>query len=397
MRFGNSSLLSPREAFMLGLASPRTFANALHDKLFGLNGIPFPRRIMLHLANRCNFACPMCSIGVARADRQMDYRGDMPFEVVEKTINESAPHGTYVELLGGEPTLYGRLGETIELLTRKRLLSYIVTNGFTLKKRAREMVDAGLKVVMISLDGWDEESSYKRGEVPGSFQAIADGIEEIKKCRGNRTFPIVRIGSVVTKANYHSFDKIADAVYAMGVRRWCIQNYYFITDAAMADHHRFRLETGVGDHVVGHHISGSSSYFNREEVGALKDSMARIHRNLDGPMRDLRVDFDWSLDLDRYYSPQPPSVKSSCAMPFNRVDVFPDGRIAICADGYTLGNVLEGGIQAAWNGEKMRHFREVLKKHRVMPMCFRCCGFMNGLKFDDSDVPQQEPATISAA
>ena len=144
MRLGNSALLSFREAVSLGLASPRCLANALHDKLFGLNRIDFPRRIVLHLANRCNFACPMCSIGVARAERQKDFRGDTPFDIVEKTIGEAGRHGTYVELLGGEPTLYSKLGETIALLSRHRLLSYITTNGFTLKKRAPEMVDAGL-------------------------------------------------------------------------------------------------------------------------------------------------------------------------------------------------------------------------------------------------------------
>jgi sulfatase maturation enzyme AslB (radical SAM superfamily) len=107
-RLGNSSLLSIKEALYLGAASPHCFANALYDKVFGLKDLDFPRRIILHLANRCNFACPMCSIGVARADRQKDYVGDTPFEIVQKAIEEAGQHGTYVELLGGEPTLYSK-------------------------------------------------------------------------------------------------------------------------------------------------------------------------------------------------------------------------------------------------------------------------------------------------
>ena len=396
-RLGNSSLLSIKEALYLGAASPHCFANALYDKVFGLKDLDFPRRIILHLANRCNFACPMCSIGVARADRQKDYVGDTPFEIVQKAIEEAGQHGTYVELLGGEPTLYSKLGPTIELLTKNRLLSYIVTNGFTLKKRAAEMVEAGLKVVLISLDGWDEESSYKRGEVPGSFDAIRNGIAELQRLRGRKMFPIIRIGSVITKVNYHSLDKIADAVYAMGVRRWGIQNYFFMTDAAMAEHHRFKHEHGVGDQVMAHHIPGVDSYLNREEVAGLKESLARVRKKLDGPMRDLRVEFDWNLDLDKYYSAQPPSRSSYCAMPYNRVDVFPDGRIAICGDGHTLGNIKDGTIRSAWGGGALRDFRKVLKQHGAMPMCFRCCGFMGGLKFDEAYAPKSDLVTISGA
>src|SRR5437763_16133136 len=101
VRLGNSSLLSPYEALRLSLASPRCSLNTIQDRLFGTSAISFPRRIVLHLANRCNFACPMCSIGEARAERQKEHRGDAPWEVVERTIEEAGKHGCYVELLGG--------------------------------------------------------------------------------------------------------------------------------------------------------------------------------------------------------------------------------------------------------------------------------------------------------
>jgi MoaA/NifB/PqqE/SkfB family radical SAM enzyme len=340
----------------------------------------------------------MCSIGIARAERQKDFMGDTPFDIVEKTIAEAGRHGAYVELLGGEPTLYKKLGETIQLLTDHKLPSYITTNGFTLKKRAREMVAAGLKVLLISMDGWDEESSFKRGEVPGSFQAIADGIAEVKKERGRSMFPIIRIGSAITRVNYHSLDKIADAVYQMGVRRWSIQNYFFMTDSAMAEHRRFKLDFGVGDQVAAHHIAGEDSYLDREQVEQLRQALARTRQKLAGPMRDMRVDFNWDLDLNRYYSPQPPAVTSTCVLPTNRLDVYPDGRIAICLDGHTVGNIRTGTIREAWNGEQMRHFRQVLDEHRVMPMCFRCCGIMNDLKFDETytPTPKSSLVTISA-
>ena len=393
-RFGNSSLLSPYEAFRLSLASPRCSMNAVRDRIAGNGSIRFPRRILLHLANRCNFACPMCSIGVAREERQKEGRGDSPWEVVEKAITEAAKHGCYVELLGGEPSLYGRLFDTIALLTKYRLPSYIVTNGFNLKKRAHEVIEAGLKVLLVSMDGWDEESSYKRGLVPGSFEAIRAGIEEVNRLRRG-IFPILRISSVITKANYRDFDRIADAVYGMGVRRWMIQNYFFMNDDAMAAHHKMKAETGIGDQLMMHHIPDADAYFDRSEVRDLQASLARTREKLKRQYPDMRVDFNFDLDLNDYYSPRRPASSSKCSLPFHRVDVFPDGRIASCGDGHTLGNILSGSIYDAWNGPQRAELMALLRKERILPMCFRCCGIMPDLKFDDTSTPYPPAALRS--
>src|SRR5579863_7359289 len=386
LRIGNSSLLSPYEAFRLSLSSPRCSLNAIRDRVSRQKPLRFPRRIILHLANRCNFACPMCSIGAARAERQKEHRGDALWEVVEKTITEAAQYGCYVEFSSGEPTLYGRLSDTISLLTKYRLPSYITTNGFNLKKRARELVDSGLKVLLVSMDGWDEESSYQRGLVPGSFDAIREGIAEVNRIRRG-IFPIIRIGSAITKANYRDFDRIADAVYEMGVRRWLIQNYFFSTDDVMAAHRQMKAETGIGDQVMMHHIPNTDSYFDRSEILELQSSLARTREKLRTKFRDMRVDFNWDLDLNAYYSSRRPAKSSSCAMPFNRIDVFTDGKIGSCGDGHAIGNVMTGSIYEAWNGPERAALISLLDKERILPMCFRCCGIIPGLKFDETSTP----------
>jgi MoaA/NifB/PqqE/SkfB family radical SAM enzyme len=386
LRIGNSSLLSPYEAFRLSLSSPRCSLNAVRDRITGQKSLRFPRRIILHLANRCNFACPMCSIGVARAERQKEHRGDVLWDVVEKTITEAGKYGCYVELLGGEPTLYGRLPDTISLLTNFRLPSYITTNGFNLKKRAREITEAGLKVLLISMDGWDEKSSYERGLVPGSFEAIREGIAEVNRIRRG-LFPIVRIGSVITKANFRDFDRIADAVYEMGVRRWTIQNYFFMNDDAFAAHQQLKAETGIGDQLMMHHIPNAEAYFDRSEVLELQASLDRTREKLKTKYRDMRVDFNWDLDQSSYYSSRRPARSSSCALPFNRIDVYTDGKIASCGDGHAIGNVMTGSIYDAWNGPQRAELMALLGKERILPMCFRCCGIQSDLKFDETSAP----------
>jgi len=264
-----------------------------------------------------------------------------------------------------------------------------------LKQRAADLVNGGLKILLVSMDGWDEESQKKRGLVPNSFAAIVKGIAEVKRLRGRSPFPIIRINSVITKVNYHSVDKMAEAVYEMGARHWSLQNYYFMTDGAMDAHKAFKRETGIGDKVMQHHIPGADSYFDPGEVRTLKDALSRTRTLLSGRLRGMRVDFDWDLDLDKFYSPRPPSRASSCDMPFNRVDIHTDGRIAVCGDGHTIGNINDGTVGEAWDGEENKRFRGVLGKHKVMPMCFRCCGIVNSIKFDDSPAPRASLVNIA--
>ena len=208
-------------------------------------------------------------------------------------------------------------------------------------------------------------------------------------------FPIIRACSVVTKVNHHSMEKIGQALYDMGVRRWVIQNYAFITDGAMAAHRQMRAETGIGDQLMQHHVPGVDSYLTPIEVAEFRKSLQRIREMSKTRLGGMRIDFDWNLDLDAYYSSRRPALSSSCNLPFTRVDVFPDGRIATCGDAHTIGNILTGSIRDAWEGEEKERVLRLLARDRVLPMCFRCCGILNGLRFDETSAPYESLVQIS--
>jgi MoaA/NifB/PqqE/SkfB family radical SAM enzyme len=393
IRFGSAKLLNIDQAMALALQSPKVARNRVADIVFGNQRNSFPRNIVLHLANRCNMACPMCSIGQARADREDAYSGDMPFEIVQKAVTEAALHGAYIDLFGGEPTLYRQLADAIRLIRDHKCLSFITTNGLSLERKAKEFVGEKLNVLLISLDGWDEASQFKRGLVPGSFKKIIDGVAAINKEKGDSLFPIIRISTVITKENYQRLDDIAEVVYRMGVRDWSISNYFFISDAGIRAFEDFKSENMIGDKLMQNHVPGPIPYFDYNEVESLKSSLNRVKSLINGPMSDLRVSFDWDLDLHKYYSMQPPSRDSTCALPYQRVDIFPDGRISICGDGHTIGNIFTGTIKEAWAGDEMRRFREVYEREKVLPMCFRCCGIAGAagqLKFADGETGEAQ-------
>ncbi len=367
--------------------APKTALNAVHDLAFGQRNVSFPRRVQLLLTDRCNFACPMCSVGDAMKGR--GYR-DMDFELVERAVGESRKHGPMFELIGGEPTLYPRIEDAISLITKNDMLSFMVTNGLRLEKLAPTLVDAGLSVLQISLDGWDEESQFKRGLVPGSFAKIMDGIAAIRAARGKSSFPFIRIITTITKANFAHLDKIQKLLHDMNVEEWYLSNYYFVTGEVLNRHAQFREETGVGGkYVVGDPI-GQGGYFEADEVTQLQASLAKIREN--NERMGMRLSYHWSLDLKRYYSESVPGSKTSCTLPYTRVEVQTDGRVSTCIDGFTLGNIRENSIYDIWNGEKKDHLHSTLEQNWPMPMCFRCCGIADTITFDPVDSRTAAPS-----
>ena len=374
IKLSNSGLFSLSELAAVAALNPRVAFNVLRERFGSEHRAKYPYQFILMLTDRCNFACPMCAVGEARAERLDENKKDMAFEVVEKIIDEARQNGAIVQLFGGEPTLYGRLEDLLKLTKRNRVPCFITTNGLLLERKAEILVGGGLQVLHVSLDGWDDVSQKLRGNVPGSFDAIYRGLTCIRKLRGNAMFPIFRISTVITKENYHSLDRIGECVQELGVKEWVISNYFFITPAAVAAHESFCRKTGVSRRLAQHEI-GKDSYFDPAEVDALKDSLEKVRARCD--RAGIRVSYPWQTDLDAYYSPRMPSSASHCCFIGNRIEIYSDGRIGICGDGLTIGNVMTDTVRKAWNSKPMLDFLGHLKRHgSILPMCFRCCGIV---------------------
>lgn len=373
LKLGNSGLFSFPESVALAVLNPRVTLNVLHER-FGPKGrAAYPYQFVLMLTDRCNYACPMCAVGDARGERLGEHKQDMAFEVVEKLVAEAHDNGAIVQLFGGEPLLYGRLEDLLKLTKANRVPCFLTTNGLLLERQADILAAGGLQVLHVSLDGWDEPSQKLRGNVPGGFEAIRRGLARIGELRGDAMFPIFRISTVITKVNYHSLDLIGECVEEIGVKEWVISNYFFITPAAVAAHERFCRESGVARRFAQHEI-GTDAYFEPPELAELEQSLEKVRARC--RRAGIRLSYPWQTDLDAYYSPRMPSPDSHCSFVGNRIEVYADGRIGICGDGLTIGNVMTDTVREAWNSKPMLGFLGHLEKRGILPMCFRCCGIV---------------------
>ena len=377
-RFGQLTILAPLDSARLAVRFPLTALHMLRDCVAGSGATPFPRRLGLFLTNRCNFACPMCAVQDAR-NEGLARGGDLPFELLERVLAECSPYQPVVDLIGGEPLLYPQLIEAVSLASQCNVLAALTTNGLKLEDHAEDLVRAKLPLLQVSLDGWDEPSQVTRGLVKGSFDHIRRGVRAVQRAKGKRPFPMIRILTAITRVNHAHLDRIQSVVAALGIRSWGISDYFYLNRNAHERHQAFSLLHGLSGSVVAHTIP-DDVYLSTQQVRDLKSSLRRVQQqNL---RRPLHIAYAWNIDVDAYYSTRQASRSSICDLPYTRLDVHTDGHIAVCVSGKRVGQAGRDSIGSVWRGQLMAGHRDLYERTRPMPMCFRCCGLSQTIKFD---------------
>ena len=303
----------------------------------------------------------------------------MPFEIVERVLTECSLYQPIVDFIGGEPLLYRNLSEAVKLASQRNVLSVVTTNGLKLSRHAEALVRENLPILQVSLDGWDEVSEAARGGVKGSFERLCEGVRAVQEARGSRPFPIIRILTSITRVNYAHLDRIQSVVATLGVPYWGIANYFYLNRSSHARHQMFALRNGLSGAVVAHSIP-DDVYLTSEQVEDLKTSLRRV-KQLNRRLR-LRIGYAWKINLEKYYSTREATRSCLCALPYTRLDIQTDGGIAVCVSGKKVGQVGRNSIADVWHGRLMTDYRKMYERTRPMPMCFRCCGLSQVIKFD---------------
>lgn len=175
----------------------------------------FPRTLFVETTTRCNLACPMC---VKNAPGWRGGEGHMAWEVFER-LEPAFVHAQAVILNGmGEPLLHPDLPRMIALAKARQPADGwcgLQTNGLLLDERsARELVQAGLDVCCLSVDG----DAARLGHGPGQEGAAARGVSLLKAAAAQcgRT---IRLGAefVLMKSNAHQLPGLVDWAAGLGL------------------------------------------------------------------------------------------------------------------------------------------------------------------------------------
>jgi len=166
---------------------------------------------------RCNLSCVHCGSDC----RKVSQTPDMPLADFLKTIDGIAPHvepdKTMIVLTGGEPLMRKDLEQCGQALYDRGFPWGMVSNGMLIsEKRFARLLQAGLRAVTVSLDGFDESHNRMRGH-PDSYKNALNAIRTIVQSKSDVEFDVV---TCVNQWNFNELHALKELLIETGVKAW---------------------------------------------------------------------------------------------------------------------------------------------------------------------------------
>ncbi|HEY3309665.1 MAG TPA: radical SAM protein [Desulfuromonadaceae bacterium] len=323
----------------------RQIINVLKFACGGIRPLAGPLKVQWDILYRCNSRCITC-------DRWQALEGNdnMSLEREKKLLDELAALGTFsVAFSGGEPFLRKDIFELFRYARQVGLTTSVNSNGLLITDAlADKIVQSGLDMIYLSLDGGTPETNdYIRG-VKGSFEKIFTAIERLKRAGKDR--PKIFINCTVNNRNVGELVQLVQAARAADVDGVTIQ------PAHSCDEMEFKLQEDL--------VLSDASIPQFEEQLAI-----------------LQRDFpDMFPMMDEYFSHFSTFVKNPaalyryrCVAAYTTVQVHPNGDVYSCPVAFEkMGNLKKSTFGDIWFSRTADDLRNRIKagKH---PLCWFTC------------------------
>lgn len=174
----------------------------------------FPRHATIEITEQCNLKCTYCYNSASPS-----LTCHMPMDKIEKLFDLLSSNGVYtLEISGGEPMIHPSIYEILELAFRKFNWVAILSNGVYFPNNLLKLIKSNkdkFAGFQISIDGSNEEITYKLRQIKNTF---SKSIDTIKKLIENDIF--VRVVTVLTDDNIYDLRNMCELVRNIGVKHF---------------------------------------------------------------------------------------------------------------------------------------------------------------------------------
>lgn len=178
-------------------------------------GAPF--QVVWDVTYACNLKCQHCYAQAGKVSRD-ELTHEEALRVVDKLATMGIP---ILALSGGEPLVRPDILEITRRGADNGMYVSIATNGTLItKEKAKQMKDAGVSYLQISVDGADAQTHDSFRGIPGAFDRTIQGV---KNAVAEGFF--VNIATTATKKNLTQIPKIIDLCDSLGVNWFMAYNF----------------------------------------------------------------------------------------------------------------------------------------------------------------------------
>lgn len=265
------------------------------------------------------------------------------------------------------------------------LICTIITNGGRLEQHARELVEAGIDSIAVSIDGPAHVHNGIRGQ-EDSFERAEAGVRAVASWR-EKLGSVLPMQIAIVPVTELNIDAIEPAVRAL--RGWPLDTVnvglrWFVPKDVGATYQQVMSETfGVsGASWKGFEFDGAAMAAAKErQMGDLVRLLKGLHRRrfLDASLGKPWISFVPDVPVEKvpeYFADFGKTFGHElCPVAWYFAQIEPDGEVCFCGDfpDYFIGNVRKQPFDEIWRGERARKFREKLARE-PLPICNRCCG-----------------------
>lgn len=167
------------------------------------------RSMIIEASSFCNLQCPFCTQWKTKRGKSnlSLLRFKEIISKLPKTISAVALH------FSGEACLNPELPKMVKYLSEKGICSEISSNGTLPFSRYKEIVEAGLGKLIISLDGVTKEK-HEKHRVGSNFQIVLSNIKNIAGIKSRKTKLIIQ--TIATKENEEDLGRLIALAKEMG-------------------------------------------------------------------------------------------------------------------------------------------------------------------------------------
>lgn len=300
-------------------------------------GFSKPTRIIFCVTMKCNIRCQQCAIW------RMPKPEELSTDEWEKVIYDLRKWiGPYrVQLAGGETFVRKDITEIIRFATQNDVLTGVVSNGTMITRElARDIVDSGLGYIHISVDGINPETHDHIRGIPGLYSKTMAAIDYLLDA-SNGSGMSVCMATVINRKNMYELERLVDYVEDKGL-------------------------DGIIFNPLGPTIDSDPDWYKKTDLWF--DDLSEINRVLDrlielkGKGAKILNPPEQFQEMKKYFERPYLLMRDNCMVGITNLSITCDGYIHTCFKMPPLGNVRETTPREAWDSEKAREIRQMIKK-----------------------------------
>ena len=354
----NAPLPDPEPMAAERKTDPRRYFERIGDNRAAI-ATENPVCLYLETTNRCNLLCTTCP----RTYEELEPPSDMSWELF-RSIVDQFPRIERVVLHGvGEPMMVAELPRMVRYLKERGVYVLFNTNGTLMReKKSRELIEAGLDEMRISLDAAEPEAfeAVRGRDLFGRIVRNVTNFIALKTKMGAEN-PLLSLWLTGLRETLEQLPAFIRLAHTMGVTEVHLQRLVYF------ENNQFGLARPELSLFEKRDLQEGKFLLEAEklaaELGVFFDASGAAEPETS--LRRLDASAPWSL----------------CRRPWSLMYFTAHGRALPCCiapfsmrgyENFTLGDAKTKPLREIWNGAEYQNFRESLLSDDPPPSCSGC-------------------------